>query len=185
MTIAMSISYNSANAQVDRSKKTTTSKTTTSKKTVVVDNKKYDYNVEKNAKVKTVNNISKNYTTVKHNNVTYYVSAGKYYKKVGTTYKLVAAPYGVKVQTLPSKYSTFNYLNALYLLCDGIIYRQLSNNYYETVEPTVGMIVPELPRVNVSQISIGGEIYYEYDNIIYKPVPTVTGIQYKVSGYLD
>ena len=66
----------------------------------------------------------------------------------------------------------------------GVYYRQV-NNEYEVVEPSVGTVVPELPENDVEVVTIDGETYYEFDDILYKPLVTKEGVQYEVVGRLD
>ena len=58
-------------------------------------------------------------------------------------------------------------------------------NEYEVVEPSVGTVVPELPENDVEVVTIDGETYYEFDDILYKPLVTKEGVQYEVVGRLD
>jgi len=66
----------------------------------------------------------------------------------------------------------------------GTYYKQV-NEEYETVQPAVGTIVPELPDHNVEEVTIDGKTYFEYDNILYKTVVIKSGVQYEVVGKLD
>ncbi len=65
----------------------------------------------------------------------------------------------------------------------GTYYREVGSEY-EAVEPVVGTIVPELPEDNVDEITIDGQTYYEYDDMLYKAIVTSTGIEYEVVGKL-
>ncbi len=67
----------------------------------------------------------------------------------------------------------------------GTYYRQNNNEEYETVEPAVGAIVPELPDHDVDEVTIDGKTFFEYDNVLYKSVVTNDGVQYEVVGKLD
>jgi hypothetical protein len=46
-------------------------------------------------------------------------------------------------------------------------------------------VVPELPENDVEVVTIDGETYYEFDDILYKPLVTKEGVQYEVVGRLD
>ncbi|MFI3266145.1 MAG: DUF6515 family protein [Rikenellaceae bacterium] len=148
--------------------------------------KKSEKVVVKNSRVKSVNKISpKKYTAVKHNGYTVYASNNKYYRKVNDKYIHVMPPFGLKVSLLPTHRTLFNFGNKVYYCAAGAIYQKLSSTEYIVVEPEVGMVVPELPEVNVREVSIDGYIYFEFDDIIYKQVPTTQGIQYEVVGSLS
>lgn len=157
--------------QQDR--KTTSSKNSTSKRKVV-----------KKAQTKVVKKLPAKKSTVKHAGISYYASAGKYYRKLGTKYLMVTAPIGLRVAALPVGRIVFHFNNHPYYCYDGAIYSAVSNNEYEVVTPEVGMVVPQLPEVNVREVSIDDKIYFEFDNILYKQIPTQDGLQYEVIGTL-
>lgn len=123
------------------------------------------------------------YTPVKHNGVSYYVNGSKYYKKVNSRYVLVTPPIGLRVSILPALYSLLTYNNRNYYYSDGVVYQQY-NNEYTVVKPEEGMVIPALPDVNVREVVIDGMIYFEFDGVLYKQIPTTSGLQYQVIGNL-
>ncbi len=141
--------------------------------------------VKKPAKQKVVSRVPSKATVVKHKGATLHISNGKYYKSVGGKYQLVAAPFGLRVSVVPPKHSIFKFRDLAYLYAAGVIYRQISSNEYEVVEPQLGMMVPELPDYNVSEVVIDGVIYFEFDDVLYMQVPTTSGLQYEVVGGLN
>ncbi|MFI3239292.1 MAG: DUF6515 family protein [Bacteroidales bacterium] len=138
----------------------------------------------KKPKTTTVKKLPKKAVTVNHKGNNYYKKDNKYYKRSGGKYVVSPPPFGLRVPTLPRRFTRFVFGAVSYYCASGVIYAR-SGNEYVVVEPTVGMIVPELPTVNVSTIRIDGTIYYEFDNILYIEIPTQDGIQYRVEGYLE
>lgn len=134
---------------------------------------------------KEVKRLSSKKTSVKYGGVTFHVDNGKYYKYTNSRYVPVAPPKGLRVTVIPPHSIAFRLNNILYHCCAGVIYREIASNQYEVVEPTSGMIVPELPEVNVRKVNIDGKIYFEFDNILYKQIPTATGLQYEIVGSLE
>ncbi len=130
--------------------------------------------------VKSVRAIRTNYTTTRYNGVLLHISKGKFYRKVNSSYILAMPPVGVRVKALPSSRVLFRYANRPYYCYGGVIYRRIDSGEYEVVAPKIGMVVPELPEVGVAELSIDDRIYYEYDGVMYKAVPTNRGVQYKV-----
>ena len=49
----------------------------------------------------------------------------------------------------------------------------------------MGTIVPELPEDDVEKVMIDDKTYLEYDGVLYKEIPTETGLQYEVIGQLE
>lgn len=56
---------------------------------------------------------------------------------------------------------------------------------YEVVKPEKGMIVPQLPANNVETVWLHGVAYYLFDDVLYREIPTQTGIQYEVAGFIN
>ncbi len=140
--------------------------------------------VVKSSKPKTVSKLPPTKHPVKHNGVDYYRSGSKFYKKVNNRYVITTLPFGIRVPIIPAIHSIFRFNNINYYSAEGVIYRETTNNQYEVVEPQIGMVVPELPMVNVNQVSIDGMIYFEFEGLLYKQIPTVSGVQYEVVGSL-
>ncbi len=174
----------SAYAQ-NSSKRTSSSSSRTSSKTSSKTSSSKEVVVIKEAKAKTISKLSSSYVTVRVNGVNYYKKANKYYKKVGNRYILTAAPFGLKVSVIPAIHTIFSFNNRDYYCAGGVLYNATSSDSFEIVEPQVGMIVPELPEVNVREVSIDGTIYFEFENILYKQIPTTQGVQYQVTGTLN
>lgn len=164
----------------NRSSKTTAK--TSAKASTKTSTKKVE--VVKSTKVKSVNKLPKQAVYVKHNGTSYYTKDSKYYKKSGSKYVVVQPPFGLRVSVLPKHFVPFVFNSISYYCAEGIIYAQESNEYV-VVEPVEGMIVPELPELNVNTLKIDGTMYYEFENVLYKEIPTAQGNQYRVVGTLD
>ncbi len=114
----------------------------------------------------------------------YHIHDGRFYLNIGSGFRLTIPPIGFRVSVLPMNYLMFNFNNKVFYSYAGVVYRQLNRSTYEVVAPQKGMIVPELPEVNVSEVMIDGMIYFEFDGILYKQIPTRYGLQYEVVGEL-
>lgn len=140
--------------------------------------------VVKSPKTKVVSRLPKQNTPLKYNGKSYYVHNNKYYRPSGAKFVLTAPPFGLRVSVLPAVNLVFRFDNRNYYCAEGVIYEE-SGNDYVVVEPQMGMIVPELPQLGVSEVLIDGVLYSKYDNILYKQIPTTSGIQYQVAGTLE
>lgn len=158
-----------------QSSKQQTSKTTSGKTVTVV----------KDSKPKTVSKVPTKAVTVRFKGANYYRNGSKYYKMVGTKYVLTPPPFGLRVSIIPAIHTVFRFNNINYYCAEGVIYQPTSDDQFEVVQPEIGMVVPELPEVNVREVNIDGTIYFEFEGILYKQIPTATGVQYKVSGSLN
>lgn len=141
--------------------------------------------VVKAAKTKEVSKLPSKSVTVRLKGVDYYRSGSKYYKKVGLRYVLTPPPFGLRVSIIPAIHTIIRFNNINYYCAEGVIYRPTSGDEFEVVEPQIGMVVPQLPEVNVQEVIIDGKIYFEFDNILYKQIPTTSGLQYEVIGTLS
>ncbi|MFI3289615.1 MAG: DUF6515 family protein [Rikenellaceae bacterium] len=141
--------------------------------------------VVKSSKPKSVAKLPATKYPIKHNGVEYYRSGSKFYKNVNGRFVLTVLPFGLRVPIIPAVHTIFRFNNINYYSSEGVIYQEAGNNEYVVVEPQVGMVVPELPMVNVSEVSIDNMIYFEFDGILYKQIPTVSGLQYEVVGTLS
>ncbi len=141
--------------------------------------------VVKYPKVTTVRKMPSASVAIRHNNISFHVSGGRYYRNVRGKFFLTMPPIGLRVTTLPSSRVSFMYKRRLYFCSAGVIYIECEDGGYEVASPEVGMVVPELPEVGIRELSIDDKIYYEYDEILYKPIPTEDGIQYEVVGELS
>jgi hypothetical protein len=130
--------------------------------------------------------INHNYINLRYNGYDYYYNNGFYYRPSNGVYVVVAPPRGLRVTVIPTGFFTIMVGTVPYYYYQGAYYRRdvVANNY-EVVEPPMGAIVPELPIDDVQTVVIGGKTYFEFDNILYKPVVTQTGVQYKIIGTLD
>lgn len=131
-----------------------------------------------------INRIDNSYVTYRHGAYDYAYRDGVYYRHRDGIYNRCAAPYGLRVRVIPNNYRRIVIGSIPYFYYSGIYYRE-NNREYEVVQPPVGAIVPELPDYGVSEVVINNDIYYEYDNVLYKPVVTRDGIQYRVVGNMD
>ncbi|MFI3304397.1 MAG: DUF6515 family protein [Rikenellaceae bacterium] len=142
--------------------------------------------VVKSPKTPTVSKAPKSSAIVSHKGNNYYRHNSKYYVKSGPKYVRTPPPFGLRVAILPALYTAFVFNNMRYYCSDGVIYSSVSgSNEYEVVEPQIGMIVPALPKVNVSQIMIDDKIYFEFEGYLYKQIPTEEGLMYEVVGSLS
>ncbi len=88
------------------------------------------------------------------------------------------------IRTLPQSRVQFNYRNNPYYFSGGLIYI-LVGDYYQTVDPQEGMVIPYIPQDELRVMTIGKKIYYEYYNVIYKAVNVRGNVQYEVVGRVD
>lgn len=176
--------YANGNKQPQQSSKSSNQSSKSSKSSIPSSYKGKPVTVVKSSKPKTVNKLPATKYPVKHNGSQYYNNKSKYYKYSNGKYIWTPPPFGLRVSIIPAIHSIFRFNNINYYCSEGVIYQQASNNEYVVVEPQMGMVVPELPMVNVNQVSIDGNIYFEFDGILYKQIPTVSGIQYEVIGSL-
>lgn len=112
----------------------------------------------------------------------YYMHNGRYYAKHNSSFSWVIPPFGFRVTTIPSARLSFWFNNRVYYSYAGILYRHVRSDIYEVIRPQRGMIIPELPEYNVREVIIDGMIYFEFENILYKQIPTRYGVQYEVLG---
>lgn len=140
--------------------------------------------VVKSSKPKSATRLPSKSVALRHKGSNYYRNGSKYYKMVGGRYLLTPPPFGLRVSIIPALHTAFLFNNINYYCSEGVIYTATEDDQYEVVEPVVGMIVPELPEVNVREVSIDGTIYFEFEETLYKQIPTASGVQYKVVGNL-
>jgi len=124
------------------------------------------------------------YITLNHRRGNYFFHNGYYYNNAPGGFAVVSAPFGVRIRVLPMGYRRVMFGAVPHFYFMGTYYKQV-NEEYETVQPAVGAIVPELPDHNVEEVTIDGKTYFEYDNILYKTVVIKSGVQYEVVGKLD
>lgn len=136
--------------------------------------------VVKQPEVKRVRNLPANHATIRHNGVLLHISKGRFYRSVNSFYILSMPPVGVRVNILPPSRVLFRFEERPYYCFGGVIYRKIITGGYEVVAPEIGMIVPELPEVGVSELSLDGRIYYKHNYNLYRAVPTRRGVRYEV-----
>ena len=117
-----------------------------------------------------------------HGGRDYYYRDGLYYHLVNGLYYVVAPPRHVHVTHIPASYFTFTIGGVPFYYSYGVYYNYNPLGYYEVVDAPRGAIVPELPEYDVNTVMISGKTYLVYDNILYKPIVTSSGVQYKVMG---
>lgn len=91
---------------------------------------------------------------------------------------------GTRIKQRPAKSVVIYYKDVSYLYADGVYYRPVDNDY-EVIKPHIGMVVPELPEDGVQKIRIKDDIFYSYDDVLYKKISTRNGIQYEVQGFIN
>ncbi len=170
------------------SKKTQSSKNVTVNKNVTIGKSpstQKPVTVVKSSKPKEVVKLPSKSVAFRVNGVNYYRNGSKYYILKNSKYVLTVPPFGLRVSIIPALHTIFKFNNVNYYCSDGVIYAPTSNDQFEVVQPQVGMVIPELPVVNVSEVVIDGMVYFEFDNILYKQIPTTSGLQYEVIGTLN
>jgi hypothetical protein len=140
--------------------------------------------VARPARVHSVRVIDRNYRRYTYSGVDYHYRDGFYYRYNNGMYMRVAAPRGLHITVIPPSYRRIYVGGSPYFYFGGIFYRQI-NSYYEVVAPPIDAVVPELPEYGVSEVTIDGELYYEYDDMLYKPIVTRDGVQYRVVGRMN
>ncbi len=150
--------------------------------TTIVNNKKVT--IIKDSKPKVVSKLPAKSVTMQFKGANIYKDGYKYYKKVDSKFVVIAPPIGLRVSIIPAIHTIFKFNNINYYCSEGVIYKATEDDQFEVVQPEVGMIVPELPEVNVREVNIDGTIYFEFEGLLYKQIPTESGLQYKVSGSL-
>jgi hypothetical protein len=140
--------------------------------------------VVKQRNVRMLQTLPDGYSSTIFGGRNFYHYGGRYYGYSGNMYSMVAAPIGIQMRLLPAGHRRIFIGGAPHFYYAGVYYREIGENQYEVVKPTIGTIVPELPDENVEEVMLDGQVLYEYDNILYKSVVTKTGVQYEVVGKL-
>ncbi len=124
-----------------------------------------------------------NHKHIYHGGVNYYYLDGRYYTYRDNAYVIVPPPRKIRVATIPETFFTLLVKNLTYYYVAGAYYRYDDVlRTYEVVDPPMGAIVPELPEYDVNTVMLKGKTYLVYDNILYKPIVTASGVQYEVVG---
>ncbi|MFI3259967.1 MAG: DUF6515 family protein [Rikenellaceae bacterium] len=137
------------------------------------------------SKVHSINRLPRRYDHLYFGGGSYYRHKSKFYKRWGARYVLVPPPFGMRLAVLPALYTIFEFNQRDYYCCDGIIYAEVDGDEFEVVEPQMGMVVPQLPKVGVQEVEIDNMIYYEFEGYLYREVLTEFGKQYKVAGSVN
>jgi Family of unknown function (DUF6515) len=113
----------------------------------------------------------------------YYHHAGFCYGYYNNVYRIRPFPIGFRVNILPIGFHTIFYQGIPRYYYGGTYYVKV-NNTYKTATPSVGMIVPNLPEADLEEVKMNDTIYYEYNDILYKPIEKDGLTQYEVAGSL-
>lgn len=124
-------------------------------------------------------NLPTNHSIVKHKNHNYHYSGGSFYVFTNNQYRLTYPRRGVRIQRLPVGYRTIVVGGSSRYYYNGIFYNQIGNEY-EVIDPPLGSIVPQIPIENSTVILIAEKSYYQYNSILFEPVMTPEGTQYRV-----
>tara|TARA_R110002049_G_scaffold2917_6_gene23653 strand:- start:126 stop:389 length:264 start_codon:yes stop_codon:yes gene_type:complete len=73
--------------------------------------------------------------------------------------------------------------NNNYYNVNGIFYTQ-TNNEYGVVDPEIGTVVYELPE-DYEKVTLDGQTYYEYANILYEKIQIEGTRAYEVVGIIE
>jgi hypothetical protein len=130
--------------------------------------------------------IHHDHRQIRYNDVDYSYYEGRYYRCNHDEYILVPPPHGIRVSFIPEGVLTIMVQGIPYFYYGGVYYRENTvYREYEVVAPPMGAIVPDLPEYDVKAVVINSQTLLEYDNVLYKPIATQWGVQYKVIGVLD
>ncbi len=190
MLVALVLCCNPIYAASKSKSKTESSKTVSSQNVVRSASNKAPVTVVKSTKPKVVTKVpAKQSATIKFGGKDYVRHNSKYYIQNGLKLQLVPPPFGLRVYSLPAAFTSFVFNSAMFYIADGMIYRSVANSAsgseYEVVAPEIGMVVPQIPDVNVSQVLVDGQTLFMFDSYLYKQIPTATGLQYEVVGMLS
>jgi len=115
----------------------------------------------------------------------YRYSGGRFYAKHQHGYRMVPPPHGIRVSYIPEGYVALKVTGVPYFYFEGVYYRHNSSGrYYEVVPAPMGAVVPYLPGERVRRVKYEGRNVYKYDNVIYRPVATESGVRYRVAVIL-
>lgn len=92
---------------------------------------------------------------------------------------------GSRIKTLPSRHVVIYFNKLPFIYSEGIFYKKLANSEYEIIKPEIGMLVPELPDYNVTEVKVNGKTLLLFDGTLFKQIPTTNGLQYEVVGFID
>jgi hypothetical protein len=124
----------------------------------------------------------RNDRNIRHHGHDYRYSGGRFYVKHHHGYRMVPPPHGIRVSYIPEGYVTLKVAGVPYFYFDGVYYRHnAAGRYYEVVPAPIGAVVPYLPRERIRRVKYEGRNAFEYNNVIYSPVPAESGVRYRVA----
>lgn len=123
--------------------------------------------------------LPNNHSVVRHKKQHYHYDRGNYYISNNNQYQLTYPYRGLRIGRLPMGYSTIVIGRTNRYYYNGIFYNQVGNEF-EVIDPPLGSIVPAIPIDNSTVIIIDGKIYYQYNLILFEPIETTEGTQYRV-----
>ncbi len=137
-----------------------------------------------NPRTRTINTLAADHTRITYRGRPYYYQGGRYYHYSNNMYTIIAPPRGIRIGFLPVGYRPVMVGNVQNYYYMGAYYRPIDNQY-ESFDPNVGTIVPDLPQDNVEEVIIDNQVYFECNDILYKSISTSNGIEYEVVGKLN
>lgn len=134
------------------------------KKVVKVEYTRNNVVIVKPKVTKTITVLPAKHTTYIHGKTKYYVSDGRYYRPANNGYILVTLPGGIRVNVLSYRHVKATLGKTIYYYSGGTYNKPKSgNNEYEVVVPKIGMIVPNLPDMNVEEVTINETKHLEFE----------------------
>lgn len=126
-----------------------------------------------------INKLPNNHRTIIHKKNNYHYNNGNYYIFNHNQYRLTYPIRGLRIQHLPIGYKTLVIGQSNRYYYNGIFYSPAGNEF-EVIDPPLGAIVPEIPLESSTAILIEGKSFYRYNSILFEPVDTTEGVQYRV-----
>jgi Family of unknown function (DUF6515) len=139
--------------------------------------------VVKTRTYRTFNSLPFGHRRFRYGGFNYYHHAGFCYGYYNNVYRIQPFPRGFRINVLPIGYHTIIYQSTPRYYYAGTYYVK-ENNTYKTEAPEIGMVVPNLPEADLEEVKMNDVTYYEYDDILYKPVEKDGVTQYEVAGSL-
>jgi len=122
---------------------------------------------------------------IKYHGHDYKYSQGRFYQRHNYGFRMVPPPYGIRVGFIPDGYMMINVGGVSYFYFEGVFYRHnRAGRYYEVTAPPQGAVVPRLPGKGVRKMVYKGGNVLEYGNVLYRPVNTEMGVQFRVAGFI-
>ncbi len=134
-------------------------------------------------RVRTVVTLPGEAIVIRHHRVNYHYHNGYYYRPYGTSYRIIGPPVGIRVRVIPAGYYTWVVGPSTYFYFGGTYYTRIrATNEYQVIRPPVGTLVPSLPD-DYDEVEMDGEVLYQLNGILYRPVTTRPGFRFEVAGY--